>query len=159
MAADCWQAWFDGAAFPNPGRLGLGAVLLSPAGERHELSRLAGVSGCNNEAELLAMLGVLELARRAGARHIALRGDSDFAIRAGQAHLAGNPTGITEIPRLMELIHRLNELLGGFESVVLNWIPRHRNGDADRLSRQALGLPHKPAVVPGRKLGKRQRRA
>lgn len=117
------------------------------------------MSGCNNEAELLAMLGVLELAWKAGARHIALRGDSDFAIRAGQARLAADPNGITEIPRLVELIDRLNHLLGGFESVALNWIPRHRNGDADRLSRQALGLPHKPAVVPGRKLGKWRGRA
>lgn len=116
------------------------------------------MSGCNNEAELLAMLGVMELALKAGARHIALRGDSDFAIRAGQARLAADPTGITEIPRLVELIHRLNELLGCFESVALTWIPRHRNGDADRLSRRALGLPHKPAVVPGRKAGKRRRR-
>lgn len=154
-----WQAWFDGASCPNPGRIGLGGVLLSPAGERHELSKLAGVSGCNNEAELLAMLAVLELALNAGARHIELRGDSDFAIRAGQARWAADSPGITEIPRLVALIRRLVELLGRFDSAVLGWIPRHRNGDADRLSRQALGLPHKPAPVPGRKEGTRRGRA
>ena len=127
---------------------------MSPAGERHELSKLAGISGCNNEAELLALLAVLEFALQAGARHIALRGDSDFAIRAGQASLAADSPGITEIPRLAVLIFQLKELLGRFESAVLRWIPRHRNGDADRLSRQALGLPHKPAAVPGRKVGR-----
>lgn len=155
----CWQAWFDGAAFPNPGRLGLGAVLLSPAGERHELSTLAGVSGCNNEAELLAMLAVLALASQLGAREIRLHGDNDLAIRAGQADRRKPPPALTGVPRLLPLLAKLRDALDQFERVSLVWVPRHRNGDADRLSRQALGLPHKPPVVPGRKLVKRRGRA
>ena len=31
--ADTWLIWFDGAAQPNPGRIGLGALLLGPAGD------------------------------------------------------------------------------------------------------------------------------
>lgn len=155
---DCWRAWFDGAASPNPGRIGLGAVLLSPAGERHELSTLAGQSGCNNEAELLALMAVLELALKAGATKIQLRGDSNFAIGAGQARLSPGAPVVTAVPRLVVLITRLNALLNRFEAVMLGWIPRHRNGEADRLSRQALGLPHKPAAVPGKKLRSRRRR-
>lgn len=147
-AADCWQGWFDGAAFPNPGRIGLGAVLFSPAGERHELSTLAAASGCNNEAELLALLAVLDLATKLGAQAIRLHGDSDFVIRAGQRDRA---RAITAVPRLVPLLARLNAALEGFKVVSLVWVPRHRNGEADRLSRQALGLPHKPAAVPGRK--------
>lgn len=140
-----WQAWFDGTALPNPGRLGLGAVLLSPAGERRELSRPAGLTGCNNEAELLALIAVLELARELGARRMTLYGDSDFAIRAGRRD-ALDP--VTRLPRLLPLVARLIELLGSFEVAALVWVPRHRNGDADRLARQALGLPHKAAPVP-----------
>lgn len=147
-----WQAWFDGTALPNPGRLGLGAVLLSPAGVRRELSQPAGRVGCNNEAELLALIAVLELASELGARRIALHGDSDFAIRAGRRQ-ALEP--VTRLPRLLPLIARLDELLGRFEVALLSWVPRHRNADADRLARQALGLPHKAAPVPN---GRKRRR-
>lgn len=159
-ALDCWQGWFDGAAFPNPGRIGLGAVLLSPAGERHELSTLAGASGCNNEAELLALLALLALATELGAKELRLHGDSDFAIRAGQAGQAGQGgerRALTEVPRLLPLLARLDDALERFEGVSLVWVPRHRNGEADRLSRLALGLPHKVAVVPGRKKITRRR--
>ena len=47
-----WQAWFDGSSHPNPGRLGIGGVLRSPAGETLEISRMAG-HGDSNEAEFL----------------------------------------------------------------------------------------------------------
>lgn len=67
--ATLWRIWFDGAAHPNPGRIGLGAVLLGPAGQRVDFCGLAPDHGCNNEAELLAVAKALELARDAGARH------------------------------------------------------------------------------------------
>ena len=156
--ADGWQGWFDGAAFPNPGRIGLGAVLFSPAGERHELSMLAGRSGCNNEAELLALLAVLDLATKFGAKEIRLHGDSDFVIRAGQAGQRAGRQAVTAVPRLVPLLARLNAALQTFDAATLVWVPRHRNGEADRLSRQAPGLPHKVAPVPGTKQRSRRRR-
>jgi len=117
---------------------------VSPAGERFEQSRLASHSGCNNEAELHALIAGLEFARSAGARSLLVRSDSDFVI----AHVAGK--GVTKIQRLTELIGEAQSALGGFSSVDLEWIPRHRNPEADRLSRQAVGLPEKPASVPGK---------
>lgn len=151
----CWHGWFDGAARPNPGRLGLGAVLVSPAGERQELSRSPGAVGCNNEAEMLALIALLELARALGARRICLHGDSDFAISAAR-RAAGDE--LTQVPRLLPLIARLHGLLSGFEVVALGWIPRHRNGEADRLARQAIGLPEKIAEVPVARKRRRGRR-
>ncbi|MDD3352918.1 ribonuclease HI family protein [Zoogloea sp.] len=136
-----WQIWFDGCAHPNPGRLGLGVVLIGPAGERLESSTLGG-SGCNNEAEMLALARALEMARTAGARQLHIRGDSDFAVR----HVRGEH--ITRLPHLKTLIARVQDSLAAFEHARLEWIPRHRNPDADRLSRAALGLPHKPAPRP-----------
>lgn len=140
-----WQIWFDGCALPNPGRIGLGALLVSPQGNRVELSSPAGRSGCSNEAELIALCAALEHAGGLGARHIYIRGDSDFVVR----HLRGEQR--TAIAPLLELVVRTEALLGRFESVSLEWVPRHRNRDADRLSRAALGLPDKPAPVPGRR--------
>ncbi len=145
-----WQLWFDGSAQPNPGRLGLGAVLVGPGGERRDCSVLAPGSGCNNEAELLALAKALELARDAGARHLVLRGDSDFAVR----HLRGE--AVTQVGRLQALVAVIRGQFEGFASVRLEWVPRHRNPDADRLSRAALGLPDKPAGHPGTKKKKRR---
>ncbi|UUZ54802.1 hypothetical protein LP419_01815 [Massilia sp. H-1] len=34
-----WRAWFDGSAHPNPGRCGIGGLLLGPDGERVEITR------------------------------------------------------------------------------------------------------------------------
>ena len=80
-----WQLWFDGCALPNPGRIGVGALLVSPDGARVELSRPTGRIGCSNEAELVALCAALEYADALGARHICIRGDSDFVVR----HLRG----------------------------------------------------------------------
>jgi len=150
---DAWQLWFDGSASPNPGRIGLGALLLGPAGERIELSEMAPQGGCNNAAELLALQRAVDTAHQAGARRVVIRGDSDFAVR----HLLGSAH--TAIARLNSLLEPLALSLQAFDAVRIEWVPRHRNGDADRLSRAALGLPDKPAVSPlSLALSRRRRR-
>ena len=143
-----WQGWFDGAALPNPGKIGVGVVLISPAGIRSEKSALIGGSGCNNEAELHALCLALEIAFEAGARRLALRGDSDVAVR----YVHGPES--TQIARLAVLVAQARERIQGFDDVQVIWVPRHRNLDADRLSRQALGLPASP-----RKAAKGRRRS
>ena len=115
--------------------MGIGVVLMSPDGVRSDKSALTGCSGCNNEAELHALGAALEMACQAGARRLVVRGDSDVAIR----YVRGPDS--TQIARLVVLVARTREWLQRFESVQLVWVPRHRNVEADRLSRQALGLP------------------
>ncbi|MCX7167862.1 MAG: ribonuclease HI family protein [Rhodocyclales bacterium] len=144
-ADDCWQAWFDGSALPNPGKIGVGVILLSPAGVRSDNSVLPGCSGCNNEAELHALRVALEMACQAGARRLVLRGDSDVAIR----YVRGPDS--TQISRLVVRVAEARDWLQRFEDVQLVWIPRHRNTGADRLSRQALGLPEVPDHVARRR--------
>lgn len=134
-----WQAWFDGSALPNPGKIGIGVLLLAPDGRCSEKSLLLNASGCNNEAELHALCAALEMAAAAGARRLLLRGDSDVALR----YVRGPDS--TQVARLLALIAVAREWMGRFEDVQLAWIPRHRNTVADRLSRQALGLPPSPA--------------
>ena len=131
--------------------MSLGALLHMPDGSEHRLSQNLHRSGCNNEAELLALGKALELARQAGARHLVLRGDSDFAVR----HLRGE--AVTQVARLKVLIAAIRAQLDGFASARLEWVPRHRNPDADRLSRAALGLPDKPAEWPGIKRRRKRR--
>lgn len=138
-----WQIWCDGSAFPNPGRIGLGVLLLDPGGLRHEFSAPTSSSGCNNEAELLALEQALRLAHSAGARAVMLRSDSDFVVK----HVNGLQQ--TDVVHLQTLVQRVRAQLDSFSRSTLAWIPRHRNQDADRLSRAALGLPEKPGLHPG----------
>ena len=130
---------------PNPGRIGIGVVLVAPDGRREEKSSLLNGAGCNNEAELHALCAALDMAAAAGARKLLLRGDSDVALR----YVRGPDS--TQIARLCLLVAAARERLRRFDEVQLLWIPRRRNGDADRLSRQALGLPPSPVPVPRRR--------
>jgi ribonuclease HI len=112
---------------------------MAPGGQCSEKSQLLNVSGCNNEAELQALCAALEMAAAAGARRLVLRGDSEVALR----YVRGPDS--TQIVRLNLLVAKARDSLLRFDEVQLVWIPRHRNGAADRLSRQALGLPPSPA--------------
>ena len=60
-APSAWQAWFDGSATPNPGRLGIGGVLRGPAGQQIEFSRRADF-GDSNQAEYQALIALLQTA-------------------------------------------------------------------------------------------------
>jgi ribonuclease HI len=143
-----WKIWFDGAALPNPGRIGIGVLVVSPDGQRQERCATPHVHGCNNQAELLALIAAFELAGQLGARHLQVLGDSDVAI----SHVNG--TSSTQVAALVPLIETARDWLGRFDSVALSWVPRHRNTEADRLCRQALGLPPKP----GNKIKMKKRR-
>lgn len=89
-----------------------------------------------------ALAAALHLANASGVRRLVLRGDSRVAIDQvnGREH--------TVVARLLPLIAAAQAALAGFDDVQLLWVPRHRNRDADRMARQALGLPPKPAPTP-----------
>lgn len=144
-----WQGWFDGSARPNPGEIGIGVVLLAPDARRYEKSERLSGRGCNNEAELQALCALLELACAAGARRLLVRGDSAVAI--GYV----NGPEATAIEPLLTLVNRAREWISRFDDVRLSWIPQQRNDQADRLSRQALGLPERSAAV--RRIKRRRR--
>lgn len=130
-----WIAWCDGCALPNPGRIGVGGLLRSPRGEYHEFSRPAGHSGCNNEAELLALSGLLELALERGVSRLKVFSDSDLVVRVAPDPANG------EARRLGPRFEAVRALMARFERLDLCWLPQHRNQAADELSRRALGLP------------------
>lgn len=132
-----WQAWCDGTAAPNPGRIGLGIILVAPDGSRHECSRRPARHGCNNEAELLALSELLALASEKGASRLRVTVDSRVVTDYVGGHLH------TDIACLAALIAQIKSQLATFENVELRWRPSRENADADRLARAALGLPEK----------------
>lgn len=145
---DAWTVYCDGSALPNPGRMAWGVVMTDPQGQRHLLSHATHLTGCNNEAELLALMAALgELKRRHAAR---LRIYSDNSIVVEQLTVPG----CKPVARLSTLFEEVRALLSSFEQATLQWIPRHRNGEADALARAAQGLP----LASVAKSSKRQRR-
>jgi ribonuclease HI len=142
-----WVIYCDGSAVPNPGRMGLGAVLIEPDGTRHTLSQASHATGCNNEAELRAVMVALQALQARGAT--ALQVYSDNSVLVAQLAQAGSKP----IERLSALFNEARALLGSFQDVRLQWIPSHRNAQADELARAALGLPPRQPVkhVKGRR--------
>jgi ribonuclease HI len=126
--------------------MGLGALISAPDGQQHTLSQATDARGCNNEAELRALMAALHLLHSLGAR--AVQAYSDNSILVAQLTPA---TGAASEPiaRLAPLFDEARALLTGFDDVRLQWVPRHRNGPADALARAALGLPPKATRQPG----------
>jgi ribonuclease HI len=137
LTDEVWTIHCDGSAVPNPGRMGLGAVLMSPDGTRYPLSTLAEGRGCNNEAELRALMAALQEARQRGATELLIHCDNSVVV--GQ--LAG--TAVEPFLRLASLFDEARAMLRSFPAARLVWIPRHRNREADSLARAAVGLPSK----------------
>lgn len=132
-----WIIHCDGSAVPNPGRMGLGAVLAAPDGSRCLLSIATDARGCNNEAEARALILALNEAQARGATALQIYSDSSLLVeQLGTAHAQ-------PVLRLAALYEELAAMLGTFDQALLHWIPRHRNGEADTLARAALGLPPK----------------
>jgi ribonuclease HI len=106
-------------------------VLKSPHGETVEISAEAG-RGDSSAAEYLALIALLEAARRAGARTLSIYGDSRVVIDDMLAPRDGGIRSLTHhAMHARSLITQIGE-------VRLQWIPRERNASADALSRRAL---------------------
>ena len=128
-----WRGWFDGSAHPNPGKLGIGALLLGPNGERIEVSQAAGY-GNSSEAEDAALTAVLQAALkvRPPPVQLLLYGDSQVVINDV---LGTTPTGAKGLEAQRASVVAL---LLQLHDVTLRWLPRHRNGEADKLSQLAI---------------------
>ena len=138
--------------------MGLGAVLVGPDGSvQHHICEATTFTGCNNEAELRALLRALQWLEQqqhvvAAATTVQVFSDSSVLVDQLGAHAA------TPIARLAPLFDEVRIVLQRFAQVDLQWVPRHRNGAADALARAALGLAPKAATPSGQIIKKRKRR-
>jgi ribonuclease HI len=134
-----WLVFCDGTALPNPGPLGVGALLVSPTGERHEVSELTELRGGGNEAEAWALVRALREAERLGARTLRVTSDSRVVVD----HMSG--TRRVVVPRLRAVLEQAEALRARFDAVQVCWAPRHNNTEADTLARAAFGRGSKPS--------------
>ena len=129
-----WLGWFDGSTHPNPGKMGLGGLLLSPAGERVEICVTAG-QGDNNQAEYLALIALLEAAVRAQPAKLIVYGDSQVVIDGVRLARSARSAAV-----LSHYCEHAQQLISQLRVVELRWIPRQRNVAADALSQHAVRL-------------------
>lgn len=133
-----WQGWFDGSAVPNPGRIGIGALLRGPQGQTIRISQPAGY-GNSSVAEYLALTALLQAAVQAGVTQLAIRGDSQVVVNdvnlSAQAIAAGQGAAV-----LAQYRQQVCALMAQVGEVELRWLPRHRNAAADQLAQQALEI-------------------
>ncbi|MEG2046869.1 MAG: ribonuclease HI family protein [Comamonas sp.] len=130
-----WTVHIDGSALPNPGRMALGAVLVDPQGTQHTVSQDTRRTGCNNEAEVLALLAALEVLSAHQVQHAHIYSDSSILV---EQLTQARPKPVA---RLSPLYDQARAAVRQFAGVQLHWVPRHRNQQADALARAALQLP------------------
>ena len=123
----------DGGSRGNPGPAGYGAVVLDGATGDVLAERRGGLGvTTNNVAEYTGLIAGLEAARELGAHTVAVRMDSKLVVE----QMSGR-WKINNVP-LRALAARARELVGDFDVVTFDWIPRARNMRADRLANQAM---------------------
>jgi ribonuclease HI len=125
----------DGASRNNPGRAAIGAVVYDASADPPRLlatvSETIGIAS-NNVAEYRALIAGLEAAAPFQARRVCVRADSQLVV----SHLRG--VYKVKKPHLKPLYERARELLGAYEDVELEYIPRAQNAEADALANAAL---------------------
>lgn len=109
------KVFFDGAARPNPGPMALAVVARGQV-----MVRAGPGEGSNGDAEWLALLAALEIARDLGLRDVVLLGDSAFVID----HAAGGGRSRAACARYLE---RLADMRVAFARVRLRRIARAQN--------------------------------
>ena len=127
--------YFDGAAKGNPGKAGCGAVLKKIEHDGTETlvedDRENLEVQTNNVAEYCGMLLALKLATKHNVKNIIIKGDSGLVIN----QISGK--WVSYKPKLTKLQGSARRMLKNFESYQLEWIPRLKNKEADRLANMA----------------------
>jgi len=127
-----WKLFYDGACQGNPGKTGLGVVLVSPEGSEAATIAKAGQFGTNNTAEYDALYLGLKLALHHKVDALAVYGDSQLVTNQVTGKFK------CEKPELKKRLAAVKQLLSQFESVSIEWIRRNKNERADELSKQGL---------------------
>jgi len=119
---------FDGGG-QSPGPVTAACTVELSDGSFHQEVRHFD-QGTHNTAEWHALILGLRLARKHGARHVVVKGDSKLVVKQV------NREWKTKSPALRPLRTQAEELLALFESSRVEWIPRKENWRADGLGRE-----------------------
>jgi ribonuclease HI len=122
----------DGASRGNPGPSGIGIVIEDRGGATKV--KISGYIGrtTNNQAEYRALIVGLREAARLKAEHVDIMSDSELLVE----QVCGRYK--VRSAQLRNLFEEVKELLAGFRSSAISYIPREQNRVADALANQAF---------------------
>lgn len=123
---------FDGAANPNPGKMGIGVVVEAPGHDDVEISQALERDGTSNIAEYEALIRGLQEAKKLGAEEVLVKGDSNLVVQ----QLLGRFR--VKQPHLKPLHQRVAELSDDFDEFEIQWVPRGENKRADALANASV---------------------
>jgi probable phosphoglycerate mutase len=122
----------DGGSRGNPGPAGYGAVVFASDGTvLAERAAALGVT-TNNVAEYSGLIAGLQAAHDLGARTVTARMDSKLVVE----QMSGRWK--VKHPDIKPLVQQASALVGGFDLVEFEWVPRAENSHADRLANEAM---------------------
>lgn len=122
----------DGASLGNPGPMGIGIVIYRDGLMIEQLSEYIG-EGTNNIAEYRAVIKALETAHSMGETEVHLKSDSELIVRQ-----LNNEYKVRD-PKLVPLKRQIDRLRAHLD-VKFEHIPRERNSEADKLSKESAEL-------------------
>jgi ribonuclease H / adenosylcobalamin/alpha-ribazole phosphatase len=123
----------DGGSRGNPGPAGYGSVVLDPDSEDVLAERQGGLGlTTNNVAEYTGLINGLKAAVELGADEVDVRMDSKLVVEQMSGRWQIKNTA------LQGLAKQARELVGEFDRVSFEWIPRERNKRADKLANAAM---------------------
>ena len=122
----------DGGSRGNPGPAGYGAVVFAPDGSvlAERAASLGSVT--NNVAEYSGLIAGLQAARDLGASTVTARMDSKLVVE----QMSGRWK--VKHPDMKPLVQKATALVGEFDRVDFEWVPRAENAHADRLANEAM---------------------
>jgi ribonuclease HI len=122
----------DGCCLGNPGPMGIGVVIYRDGVRVEELDEYLG-NGTNNVAEYTAVIRALETAHEMGEKEVHLKSDSQLLVQQLNGEYKVKDAKLRPLKRQVE------HLCTGLE-VHFEHIPREKNGEADKLSKEAAEL-------------------
>lgn len=123
--------YIDGASKGNPGHSGVGIVIYRDGRLIKNIASYIG-QATNNIAEYTALIYAFEEALLLKAKTLKINTDSQLMARQL------NKVYKVKHPGIIALYKRATHLLGGFEKVLINYIPREENSAADKLATKAI---------------------
>ncbi|KAJ3688389.1 hypothetical protein LUZ61_017553 [Rhynchospora tenuis] len=124
-----WEVYVDGASSGKG--TGLGVEIISPEGDMFKYALKVNFNPSHNVAEYEAFIAGLQLVAATGAKSIKIRSDSQLIVNQILKEYK------TQDETLIKYLKKVEELIGGFDSILIEHVPRGQNETADALSKLA----------------------
>ncbi|MCY3985565.1 MAG: ribonuclease HI family protein [Candidatus Dadabacteria bacterium] len=125
------EVYIDGASRGNPGKSGIGVLVIRPDGTREEIREYIG-TGTNNEAEYKALIKALAYLVAETSPEVKIHTDSQL--------VASQMNGLWKVKdsKLRILYSEAKKLVSSLLAVKIEYIPREKNTEADSLANEAI---------------------